>query len=487
MKKIFIMMFALVSLTASAQVIKSGSKWNISNLVYEAKVNTDKTITFTAMAEGEELAFRLTPNNSKKNEYVLSEDQNADGFNPFSKTPRAKYIVKEGWKLICLYDQKGDLHNVLDGSFFGEGEKVAMGKWMEQIMGKYTDSYGDTLEIGHEIIYEKGVARAEYKNIAFNGTVTGVLRISGLTDLEGTWEAVQTLDGLTLIEVEQDEYGMFKRKDQKKTLSWVNTEPRFGYANRILLNDKLFQKMPKSTLRIMRNSILARHGYMFSSRDLADYFASQPWFSPRPSNDGINDELSLVESLNIELIKQIEGNKSGEAKTDDISELVFVPDLSNIKPLDLSDGKDKAAQWFPVWDEGDVYEDEGVLHYDLNLGYNVPLQQLYKGLPGKPNDKKEVNRVILIDLNKDGYTDALVCLGRYGSEKTLYFDAYLWDEEDFGGLFTFVKGFRQIPNPRIDKKNYSILGRNGNDCEVWLWKGKNRIEKSQVKKDYYKK
>ncbi len=314
MKKIFIMMFTLVSLTASAQDIKSGSKWNISNLVYEAKINTDKTITFTAMAEGEELAFRLTPNYSKKNEFVLSEELNADGFNPFSKTPRAKYIEKEGWKLICLYDQKGNLHNVLDGSFFGEGEKVAMGKWMEQIMGKYVDGYGDTLEIGHEVIYEKGVARAEYKNIAFNGTVTGVLSINGLTDLEGMWEAVQTLDGLTLYEVEQDEYGMFKRKDQKKTLSWVNSEPRFGYANRILLNDKLFQKMPKSTLRIMRNSILAKHGYMFSSRDLADYFASQPWFSPRPSNDGINDELSLVESLNIELIKQIEGNKSGEKR-----------------------------------------------------------------------------------------------------------------------------------------------------------------------------
>ncbi len=165
------------------------------------------------------------------------------------------------------------------------------------------DSYGDTLEIGHEIIYEKGIARAEYKNIAFNGTVTGVLRISGLTDLEGTWEAVQTLDGLTLYEVEQDEYGMFKRKGQQKKLSWVNTEPRFSYANRILLNDKMFRKMKKSTLRVMRNSILAKHGYMFSSRDLADYFASQPWFSPRPSNDGVLDELSLVESLNIELIK----------------------------------------------------------------------------------------------------------------------------------------------------------------------------------------
>ena len=53
----------------------------------------------------------------------------------------------------------------------------------------------------------------------------------------------------------------------------------------------------------MRNSILAKHSYMFSSRDLADYFANQPWFSPRPSNDGVNDELSLVERLNIELIK----------------------------------------------------------------------------------------------------------------------------------------------------------------------------------------
>ncbi len=307
MKKIVFMMLALVGLTASAQGIKSGSKWNISNLVYEAKVNIDKTVTFTATAEGEELAFRLTPNYSKKNEFVLSDELNADGFNPFSKSPRAKYIEKEDWKLICLYDLKGNLHDVLDGSFFGDGEKVAMGKWMQQIMGKYTDRYGDMQEIGHEIIYEKGVARAEYKNIAFNGTVTGVLSISGLTDLEGKWEAVQTLDGLTLYEVKQDEYGMFKRTGQQKKLSWVNTEPRFGYANRVLLNDKMFRKMKKSTLRIMRNSILAKHGYMFSSRDLADYFASQPWFSPRLSNDGINDELSLVERLNIELIKCEEG------------------------------------------------------------------------------------------------------------------------------------------------------------------------------------
>jgi hypothetical protein len=303
MKKFLFLLLALVGLTANAQGIKSGSEWNIGNLVYEAKVNIDKTITFTAMAEGEELVFRLTPNYSKKNEFVLTEELNADGTNPFSNTPRAKYIEQQGWRLLCLYDLKGNLHNVLDGSFMGEGEKVAMGKWMQQIMGKYIDMYGDTLEIGHEVIYEGGVARAEFKNILFNGTVTGVISISGLTDLEGMWEVVQALDGLRLFEVEQDEYGMFKRKGLIKTLTWLNTEPRFGYANRILLNDKQFRKMKKSTLRVMRNSILAKHGYMFSSRDLVDYFGDQPWFSPRPSNDDVPDELSLVERLNIELIK----------------------------------------------------------------------------------------------------------------------------------------------------------------------------------------
>ena len=61
----------------------------------------------------------------------------------------------------------------------------------------------------------------------------------------------------------------------------------------------------------MRNEILARHGYMVSSPDLVEYFGSRSWFSPRPSNDGVFDELSLVEQLNIELIK------AEEAKPDD--------------------------------------------------------------------------------------------------------------------------------------------------------------------------
>jgi hypothetical protein len=78
-------------------------------------------------------------------------------------------------------------------------------------------------------------------------------------------------------------------------------------------------------------------------------------------------------------------------------------------------------------------------------------------------------------LNKDGHTDALVCLGRYGVNEDLYFDAYLWDES--GDVFALVKDYRQIPNPGIDKKTSDITSHIGSDREIWLWKGKNKIEK----------
>ena len=165
------------------------------------------------------------------------------------------------------------------------------------------------------------------------------------------------------------------------------------------------------------------------------------------------------------------------AMTAQAQTIVFKPDLKNFKALDLSNKKDKAARYFPVWDEADLYEDEGLLYYNVNLGYDMPLQQLYQGILGTPNDKNEVGRVILIDLNKDGATDALVCLGSYGSDHTLYYDAYVWDEDNFGGLFTLVENFRNIPNPGLHKETSCIIGTKGTHREVWGWDSKTEIVK----------
>lgn len=197
-----------------------------------------------------------------------------------------------------------------------------------------------------------------------------------------------------------------------------------------------------------------------------------------------SDDAAVADSANVQAtaVADSVATVADEATDDEdtIDELVFAPDLKSDKPLDLSDGKDETAKYFPVWDEDIVYEEdeeESVVRYQLSLGYDRPLQQLYQVLPGKPANKKEVGRAILIDLNKDGHTDALVCLGRYGVNKDLYFDAYLWDKDY--DVFNRVENFREIPNPGIDKKTSNITSHIGSDLEVWLWKGKNKnkIEK----------
>ena len=75
---------------------------------------------------------------------------------------------------------------------------------------------------------------------------------------------------------------------------------------------------------------------------------------------------------------------------------------------------------------------------------------------------------------------------RYGSDKALYFDAYIWNEQYEDIAFEYVENFRNIPNPRIAKGYAGIIGRHGNDQEKWEWSGQNKIKKSAVTKDYYK-
>ena len=183
----------------------------------------------------------------------------------------------------------------------------------------------------------------------------------------------------------------------------------------------------------------------------------------------VNDTTAVADS-----VKAVADEATDE---DDIDELVFTPDLKNDKPLNLSDVKDDVEKYIPYWNEDDVYqedEEEGEIRYNLNLGYDRPLQNLFQPLPGTPANKKEVGRVILIDLNGDNHTDMLVCLGRYGVNKDFYYDAYLWDKDYC--FFTIVENFREIPNPGIDKKTSNITSHIGSDREIWLWKGKDKTK-----------
>lgn len=60
----------------------------------------------------------------------------------------------------------------------------------------------------------------------------------------------------------------------------------------------------KQELRILRNAIYARHGYIFKSADLRDFFNQFYWYTPRYSN--VDKQLSSLERSNIAFIKSFE-------------------------------------------------------------------------------------------------------------------------------------------------------------------------------------
>jgi hypothetical protein len=60
----------------------------------------------------------------------------------------------------------------------------------------------------------------------------------------------------------------------------------------------------KRQLKVMRNEIFMRHGYIFKTDDMRNHFSSYPCYSPR-YND-VTSLLSDVEKQNVEFIKQWE-------------------------------------------------------------------------------------------------------------------------------------------------------------------------------------
>ena len=84
--------------------------------------------------------------------------------------------------------------------------------------------------------------------------------------------------------------------------------PRFLFTADQVINEGLLGHYDYQTLRLMRNEIMARHGYSFKSPDLQSYFDKTSWYQPVSQDI----KLSPVEKINVELIKLAEDRKKQE-------------------------------------------------------------------------------------------------------------------------------------------------------------------------------
>jgi hypothetical protein len=63
--------------------------------------------------------------------------------------------------------------------------------------------------------------------------------------------------------------------------------------------------LTKEQLRLARNEIYARHGYVFKSQDLQTYFSNKSWYHSDPAFEG---SLNEVEKENVNFLKAREGS-----------------------------------------------------------------------------------------------------------------------------------------------------------------------------------
>ena len=113
-----------------------------------------------------------------------------------------------------------------------------------------------------------------------------------------------TPEGLRLTEVKMnDGEPWYERTVSYYDLKWTDDRNRFDFTRYTLLNGNL-SRFDKPLLRVMRNAILAAHGYVFQSKDLMAYFEEPPWYTPAASNASV--KLSPLEQLNIALIQAAE-------------------------------------------------------------------------------------------------------------------------------------------------------------------------------------
>lgn len=96
-------------------------------------------------------------------------------------------------------------------------------------------------------------------------------------------------------------------------------------STRLLFPSELIQ-MDKFSLKIMRNEVFARYGYIFKTAEMKNYFSTQDWY--KPLYDDVTNKLSKIEKENIELIQRYESDQSAQKNFPKIG------DISNDLPND---------------------------------------------------------------------------------------------------------------------------------------------------------
>ena len=261
-------------------------------------------------------AFCLATRNAAKGEYTLQpySDPSQDGPSDYvplngrigsqvtRRTVAGKeyLVVKDGNRVTDILERyDGNLHKRLEDDI------------RTQYCGIYCDNYGQEMIITPEKMMLSDICEySQYEIMEEYETPSNVFHLTHGNPAWPEYIRIQLNEsGITLYQVTRNEYDDYENQVELRSaqLLWNDCEDvvsRWPFTAKQVLTTGILSPYPKKLLRLMRNEIMARHGYCFKSEDLAEYFDREPWYAPmNPDNKVV---LNPIEALNVELIKGLE-------------------------------------------------------------------------------------------------------------------------------------------------------------------------------------
>lgn len=176
----------------------------------------------------------------------------------------------------------------------------------------------------------------------------------------------------------------------------MGQEEPWNAVNSILLNRAYLYSMvgTKRELRLLRNKILAYHGYRFQSKDLQEYFGNVRWYKPGNDNNAI--KLSIVEQTNIQLIKSEEAERSGDPKGEAQPEGVIAAPEEDWTEEAVAN---QIRKYFDAVNET-FAEGSGLNPFDLDMKYYTSYwNEVYDAVNVKEGNVETVEQRFFIDDN----------------------------------------------------------------------------------------
>lgn len=121
------------------------------------------------------------------------------------------------------------------------------------------------------------------------------------------------------------------KDDLLVTFVWEEAASNFHHLDRDAYSDDKLAAMSKEELRVARNTISARHGYVFKAPDLRDHFATMWWYGPNPDFD-LDEKLTATEKALIRRIKELEGKAASRPASDPLKTKT-IPRTADAEPV----------------------------------------------------------------------------------------------------------------------------------------------------------